>query len=196
MFVAADLAQDLEFTEVEAVTILANYGQVRLYLHKKSFNRGFFRSKAHEAKGKSRGSAMKAITDRSPPKIGSPTSTGRPQRWFKSSLIARTKCARCGKIGHWARICTNPPDERSKRRQDATSGTHFPRTYPLGNYSGGVSDSALKPATFCQFGGTSMEAFVGLSVSLGMGFIDRRTTWSQWTLKLQKVVCPPRRFWI
>ena len=29
-------------------------------------------------------------------------------------LKLRTKCARCGAVGHWARECKNPPDERGR----------------------------------------------------------------------------------
>ena len=169
VFVAADLSEDLEFTEDEAVAILANSAQVRQYLHKKSLNRGFYRNKAPEPTSKARVPAMKALTDRSPPKTGGSTTTGRPKRWYKSSLVARTKCGTCGKISHWARSCTNPPDERDKRRQDATSGAHFQSTYSLGHPSEEVSDNVRKPETFC---GANMEAFVGLSVSPGMGLID------------------------
>eukprot|EP00435_Cladocopium_sp_Y103_P076228 s11_g83.t1 len=33
------------------------------------------------------------------------------------SLKLRTRCAKCGCIGHWARECTNPPDEHAQARQ-------------------------------------------------------------------------------
>jgi len=45
LFVAGDMADDVVLEEDEAVAILANYGQVRQYLHKKTLNRGFFKNK-------------------------------------------------------------------------------------------------------------------------------------------------------
>ena len=36
--------------------------------------------------------------------------------------MKRSKCARCGKIGHWARDCTNEPDDRGRRRQAGFGG--------------------------------------------------------------------------
>ena len=126
LFVAGDLDEDLQFTEEEAVAIYANYGQVRQYLHTKSLNRGFFPSTAPGSKGKGKGKkgGRLAITDRPSP-FTTQSNTARPELWSKDALIARTKCARCGEIGHWARTCSNPPDEWGKRRQGQISNTGF-----------------------------------------------------------------------
>ena len=45
VFVAGDLSDDLVFEEDEADSILANYGQIRNYLHKKRLSRGYFPQK-------------------------------------------------------------------------------------------------------------------------------------------------------
>ena len=36
--------------------------------------------------------------------------------------MPRSKCARCGEIGHWARECQNPPDERGRQRMAGLNG--------------------------------------------------------------------------
>ena len=38
-------------------------------------------------------------------------------------LKLRTKCARCGQIGHWAKECRNPQDSYARSKQDASRST-------------------------------------------------------------------------
>ena len=114
IFVPDDWLNVTEFDEDDVVTILANYGQVRKYLSDKAKARGFF-SVRLPGKGKGKGHAHKMISNR--PAKGKGKGKGkqrhaRPVRSSKKWLISRSKCARCGQIGHWARTCTNTPDAR------------------------------------------------------------------------------------
>ena len=102
------------------VTVLANYGQVRKFLHTKALGRGFRRPQPPRTGANK--FAPKAITDRNrtsgPPSAGHNRrqNTGAPKRFSKRKLYSRTICARCGQDGHWARSCTNPPDDFAKRK--------------------------------------------------------------------------------
>ena len=51
LYVAGDLSNNLWFEEDEAVSILANYGQVRTYLHKKLLGRGYNRPSKTQGRG-------------------------------------------------------------------------------------------------------------------------------------------------
>ena len=195
IFVAQDLSEHLQFEEDEAVAILANYGQVREYLSKQKLGRGFTSAQKPGAKGKGK-SGPRALMDRVPPpptRTGGNTTTARPKRWSRTSLMSRTKCARCGQVGHWARTCTNPPDERGKRRQGAVSSTLFASTQlgetpPAQDFQEAgsrVEDPAASqvenigtegrvenPAAFVLFIYALVEAFVGINLAPGLGLLD------------------------
>ena len=78
--------------------------------------------------------------------------------------MERTKCARCGQRGHWARTCTNPPDERGKRR----SGMN-------GFMIGDVATHAVPENQFimCTYVCPEvLDTFIGLNVTAGYGLLD------------------------
>ena len=91
--------------------ILANYKQVRTDIHKRKLGRGFLQGKHTSNKARP-----------------NPSMAG-PKRWTKTELMKRTKCARCGQKGHWARDCRNPPDgyakDKEKRRVDSGGKPYF-----------------------------------------------------------------------
>jgi len=169
LFVAGDMADDVVLEEDEAVAILANYGQVRQYLHKKTLNRGFFKNKPPGGSKpfQPRRPPMKALTDGgSNFKNLAGKFTARPKMWTKSSLVGRTKCARCGQVGHWARTCTNPPDERGKRRTGMSST----------GFMIAEDENASIPAAFIFMFSfafpETMETLIGLFVTAGFGLLD------------------------
>ena len=89
----ADLQEVYDESEVKQA--LATYQQVRRALQDQKNARSYFPTEKPKGKGKGK-------------KGDSRTGTG--TRIHVSMLKLRTKCARCGQVGHWAAECNNPPD--------------------------------------------------------------------------------------
>ena len=97
LFVSGDLGEDLDFLEDEAVSILANYGQVRKYLHQKVLGRGFNRPNRPQNSSRGQGPPRNNYP-RKPP--NRKLMSARPKKWSKKFLISKSICARCGQKGH------------------------------------------------------------------------------------------------
>eukprot|EP00971_Amphidinium_carterae_P053825 1060073-Amphidinium_carterae.1 len=113
VYVPPVYADQSELSEDQAVSVYANYQQVRAQLHNTTLSRGYYDRGAQHGKGgkpSSKGGSYKGSTKGQ--KGSGKTQQAYPFRTRLSELIARTKCARCGERGHWARSCTQPRENR------------------------------------------------------------------------------------
>ena len=76
IYVSGDMPEDVVLSEDEAVAILANYGQVRQYLHQKRLGRGYFQPVERGQKGDS---GKKGIGK------SCPKGDAQPKRWPKKN---------------------------------------------------------------------------------------------------------------
>ena len=168
--------QEAAWLEEEECEILANFLEVRRKLQERKLGRGYFKSAGKEyPREKQEGDRL-------------------------ARLKQKTKCARCGKPGHWAKECRNPPDEKGRQRQ----------------FHGWLEMDELDPEpqneehyfvgwmTEMKNAAQSSEQFVGLTVQANMAIVDTgaqccvaglqtmQRYWEEWRrrgLMIQKEEC-------
>lgn len=113
--------------ETELHVILATSQEVKKAIQMKQKGRQFYKG---GAKGKGRGSPWQEyIKDKKKTNI--------------EQLKLRTRCARCGTVGHWAPECMSPPDDR--RAAASTSSQSTSSKPPSTSSAGGQSWYVASP---------------------------------------------------
>ncbi len=110
-----DLNEVLEESEVQEA--LSTYQQVRRAIKDQRVSRGYYPPKGG---GRSNSSSPQRRSPGSFGKGGLPWAQRDPksQRVHIDTIKLRTRCARCGCVGHWAKECTNEPDARGRQKQE------------------------------------------------------------------------------
>ena len=143
--------------EDEAQLALATYQEVRKAINAQQKGRQYY-GKGGSGKG-GKGKGAKRGSD------GSFDYYKNRKRISVEELKLRTKCGRCGLVGHWAKECRNPPDHRG--RQFAANSHGSSGSVPS---SAGVSSSS-KAASHA--GGPSQQSWY-VEVSNAAGSFDSK----------------------
>ena len=97
-------------------------------------------------------------------------------------LKLRTKCARCGQVGHWAKECRNPQDNFARVRQESSKGISSAASAKSGFFSVQMEKDVIAlwagqdlvevPTLGCFLKRPRQTDFVGLTTEPECGVID------------------------
>ena len=158
---------DQIFEEQSLHEALATYQQVRKAIRDQKTSRGW-----NKGIGKGSGKIAFGIGNN---RGGLQFNQG--SRVHIESLKLRTRCARCGVVGHWARECSSPPDEFARAR--AANSTASSKSAPASSMSG---RSGFVHVTNSEQGGTDslvtitknfqVSTFCGIATHGAFGLVD------------------------
>ena len=126
--------QDLNdvYGESELTEALATYQQVRKAIRDQKTGRGDFQPKISASiKQSSGGSSGTGKGGGSGARI---QVSGKGARVHVDVLKLRTRRARCGQVGHWARECRNEPDARAKSKAQSSAQSNHTGFFELGHH--------------------------------------------------------------
>ena len=99
-------------------------------------------------------------------------------------LKLRTRCGRCGAIGHWAKECNNPPDEKGKRF--AAGGKTGASAKAMSTSSGASQKSGGSQQSWYVAAGGASDEFVNL-LSFQCGGCHTSIGQSEETSRVEKI---------
>eukprot|EP00434_Breviolum_minutum_P017338 symbB.v1.2.015305.t1/scaffold1138.1/size205980/4 len=149
--------EDKIWEEDEAQLALATYQEVRKAINAQQKGRQYY-GKGSGGKG-GKGKGAKRGSD------GSGDYYKNRKRISIEELKLKTRCGRCGLVGHWAKECRNPPDHRGRQ---FAANSHGSGGSALS--SAGVSSSSKAPSTTA---GQSQQSWY-VEVSNAAGSFDCR----------------------
>ena len=120
------------FDEEHVQEALATYQDVRKSLRDQKNSRGYYPQPSGRGasppgrKGKGRGKDSRPTLAFKGKNRDYVKFTKNGTKIHVDMLKLRTRCARCGAIGHWAKECRNPPDERGKAAAAMRSASSAP----------------------------------------------------------------------
>ena len=149
---------DRIYEESEAQLALATYQEVRRAINAQQKNRQYFgggRARGPGAKGQGRG-------------------FGGRRRVHVEELKLRTKCGRCGAIGHWAKECQNPPDQRGLQKM--ASAANGPKSSASSSIASSKASGAPSQQSWYVANGEPQGISTESSINVCFGFSCRGST--------------------
>ena len=157
---------DLEdIFEADLQEALATYQEVRKALRDQKVQRNTWKGRGkNKTFGKGKSGPFKG-----PSEAGS-------RRVHIDMLKLRTKCARCGQVGHWAKECTGTPDAHARRRdgeKDSTKTGFFVASEKVENAACfGLMGNSVYHFTLGDFiGRASNPPFIGIQTASHQGVV-------------------------